>query len=95
MPKLAKPVRGHSYRFDLGTEKSAVDLMFDVEIPGRRNLKAAVKKARETLEWSISESGTDFKGLNNGRLYLHPENVTEDRIILVTPIKHARLRPLY
>lgn len=87
MSKRKAPVKGFSYRFNLGTKKSAVDVMFDVHVRGRRNDKQAVQAAKGSLEMMFNlEEGDDFESLRHGRIYFHTKNITAANIVDVCPI---------
>lgn len=81
MPTSKGSHKGFSYRFDLGAPTSAVDLMFDVFVPGPEDKEKAVVAARKVLEETIGEDGTDFGDLRAGRLYFHPDLVTVNQIV--------------
>jgi len=80
MPKkLKRPVKGHSYRFDLSnSDDTAADVMFDVFLPGPINEARAVEAAQATI--AIMEDGIDLPFLRYGRLYFHPRQVTRHMI---------------
>lgn len=87
MSNAKAPIKGFSYRFNLGTEKSAVDVMFDVHVPGKRNDALAVETAKGVLEEMFNlEEGDDFKPLRFGRICFHTDNITVDSIVDVGPV---------
>lgn len=80
MSTKEKPTKGFSYRFYLGSEESAVSIMFDVFVPGSVDNAAAVRSAKLILEERFNEEGDDFDNLSFGRIYFSPNKITEKMI---------------
>jgi len=80
------PVKGFSYRFDLGSEISAVSIMFDVFVPGNKNTTRAVIEADKVITETFNQGGEDLPSLSFGRMYFFPALITKKMIVDISEV---------